>query len=163
MSSADQQNYLQSKILTAPPHRLHLTLIEGAIRFGRQAEDALRHGDQVAAGVSLLRTLDVVGEMLAGVRANKSELNEQIADFYLFLFRTVAEAKINGDAEKMAEALRLLEYERETWQLVCEKLAAESAESAPPATSAAPRPLGAAWRGEGFAPLSADAGLSLEA
>src|SRR3990172_4105117 len=144
MSSPDQQNYLQSKILTAPPHRLHLTLIEGAIRFGRQAEEALRRGEDDAADVPLLRTLDVVGEMLAGVRANKSELNEQIADFYLFLFRTVAEAKINGDAEKMAEALRLLEYERETWHLVCEKLGSEATESAPSATGAAPRPLGAA-------------------
>jgi flagellar protein FliS len=115
-------SYLESKVLTAPPQRLQLMLIEGAIRFGRQAEDALRAGDRVAASASLLRTIDIVGELLAAARANKTELNKKIADLYWFLFRRVTEAKINFDANALAESLRLLEYERETWQLLCDKL-----------------------------------------
>lgn len=117
--------YLESKALTAPPHRLHLMLIEGAIRFGRLAEDALRRDDQPAAAAALLRVIDIVGEMLAGVREQKSEVNKQIADLYWFLFRRVTEARINADAAALAEALRLLEYERQTWHLVCEKLSDE--------------------------------------
>ena len=115
-------------MLTAPPHRLHLMLIEGAIRFGRQAEAALRRGDHAAASAPLMRVIDIVGEMLAGVREAKTELNKKIADFYLYLFRIVAEAKVNDDVEKLAEALRLLEFERQTWQLVCEKLGIRAGE-----------------------------------
>jgi flagellar protein FliS len=108
-----------------------LLLIEGAIRFGRQAEDALRRGDKVAAAAPLVRVIDIVGEMLAGVRSIKSELNQKIGDLYWFVFRRVSEAKINADTAPLAEALRLLEFERQTWQLACEKLGADSNAAVP--------------------------------
>src|SRR5262245_21852962 len=126
MSNSGHTQYLASKVQAAPPHRLHLMLIEGAIRFGRQAEDALRRGDRVAAPPALLRVLDIVGELVAGVRGKESLLNDKIEDFYWFLLRRVSEANIDGDAAKMAEVLKLLEYERETWQLVCNRLDATS-------------------------------------
>jgi len=57
-----KHSYLESKARTAPPQRLHLMLIEGAIRFARLAEEALRRGEPAAADVSLLRVIDIVGE-----------------------------------------------------------------------------------------------------
>jgi flagellar protein FliS len=129
--------YLESKVLTAPPHRLHLMLIEGAIRFGRQADAALQRGDTTAAAAPLLRVIDILGEMLAAVREKKTELNQRLADVYLFLFCRVSEAKINSDVAALAEALRILEFERETWQMVCEKFggAGSAAPPAPPSRS----------------------------
>jgi flagellar secretion chaperone FliS len=125
-------SYLKSKVLTASPQRLHLMLIDGAIRFGRQADEALRRGDEAGAAGPLLRVLDVVGEMLAGVRENKSELTLKIAELYLFIFRRVSAAKINADVSALGEALRLLEFERQTWQLACENLSGDSG-AVPPA------------------------------
>jgi flagellar secretion chaperone FliS len=119
-------SYLESKVLTASPQRLHLMLIEGAIRFGRQAEEALIEGDEVAAAAPLLRVIDIVGEMLASARANKSELNHKVANLYWYLFRRISEAKINADTAALAEVMRLLEFERQTWQLLCEKLGSDS-------------------------------------
>ena len=122
-------SYLESKVLTAQPHQLRLMLIEGAIRFGRQAQDALQRGEQIAAAAPLLRLIDIVGELLAGVRENKSDLNRKIADLYSFVFRRVSEAKINSDAVALREAMELLEFERQTWQLACEGLAAAGPKS----------------------------------
>jgi len=116
--------YLVSKILTAPPQRLHLMLIDGAIRFGRQAEQELSAGNPTNANASLTRVLDIVGELLAGVRKTKSELNNKLSAVYWFIFRRVSEATVYGDSAALAEVLRLLEFERETWQKVCEKLGA---------------------------------------
>jgi flagellar secretion chaperone FliS len=141
--------YLESKVLTAPPHRLHLMLIEGALRFGKQAAEALSSGDQVAASPPLLRVIDIVGEMLAGVRARESEVNDRLAKLYWFLFQRVSEAKIHGDLRRLAEALQLLEYERETWQLACEKVA-QAAPAAATLRSTGPR-------------AAAELGLSIEA
>jgi flagellar protein FliS len=129
-------------------------LVEGAIRFGRQAEDALRQGDAVAAAAPLLRTLDILGELVAGARETKGELNKKIADLYLYLFRRISEAKINADGATLAEVLRLLEYERQTWQLVCDKLGGGNASSPPPPRSTA---FGSS-RGQ-----STKAGISFEA
>jgi flagellar secretion chaperone FliS len=121
------KSYRESRILTASSHNLHLMLIEGAIRFGRQAEAAMQRQDYAAASEPLLHSLDIVGELVVGVRGSKTELNRRIADLYLYLFRCVSEAKVNDDAEKLTTALRLLEYERDTWRLVCQKLNSELA------------------------------------
>ena len=120
--NSKQSQYLESKVLTAPPHRLHLMLIEGALRFGRQAKELLDRGEQTSATTPLLRVVDIAGELLAGVREQKTELNKKIADLYWFLFRRTSEAKIYSDIAALTEVLELLEFERQTWQMVCDKL-----------------------------------------
>jgi flagellar protein FliS len=135
-----RSQYLESKVLTAPPHRLHLMLIEGAIRFGRQAEAELQAGNP-AAVQPMMRVLDIVGELLAGIRQNKGELNDKLAAVYWFIFRRISEATMYSDAAALAEVLRLLEFERETWQKVGEKLGA-SGET--PAAVPPPHAFGAA-------------------
>jgi flagellar protein FliS len=124
--ATEHAQYLESKVLTAPSYRLHLMLIDGAIRFGRQAEESLRRGESTAAAAPMLRVVDIVGEMLAGVRGGSSEINKRLTDLYWYLFRRVSEAKIHSDIAKLAEALRLLEFERQTWQTVCQKFAADT-------------------------------------
>jgi flagellar secretion chaperone FliS len=132
MSHPNRSQYLESKVLTAPSHRLHLMLIEGAIRYGKEAEVALRRGDALAADAPSMRLIDIISEMLVGVRQNKTALNRQIADLYLYMFRLAGEAKVNDDAEKLVELLGLLEFERQTWQQVCDKLGNAPAASTPP-------------------------------
>jgi flagellar protein FliS len=100
-----------------------------------------------------MRVLDIVGELLVGVRQNKGELNEKLAAVYWFIFRRISEATVYSDATALAEVLRLLEFERETWQKVCEKLSASGVQ-APPSPS---HPFGAALAS---APVS---GISLRA
>jgi flagellar protein FliS len=134
MVGQNSQN-LESKVLTAPPHRLHLLLIEGALRFGKQAADAFARGDDAAASAPLVRVIDVIGEMLVGVRGRESALNDRLAKLYWFLFQRVSEAKIHADPRRLAEALQLLEYERETWLLACEKAAATPTLDASPRTA----------------------------
>ena len=127
MANQQHNQYLESKVLTSSADKLHLMLIEGALRFGRKAEHALDQDNPTAANDLLLRTIDIVGEMLVGVRGSESELNSKLAELYLFIFRRLAEAKVNADCDKLREALRILEYERETWQIACEKQDAANA------------------------------------
>jgi flagellar secretion chaperone FliS len=128
---AQHPQYLESKVLTAPPHRLHLMLIEGAIRFGRQAEGLLRQGETAAAAAPLLRVVDIVGEMLAAVRERKSDINKKLTGLYWYLFRRVSEAKLSSDSIKLAEALQLLEFERQTWLAVCERFGSGTSTALP--------------------------------
>ncbi len=125
MIKSEYTSYLEAKILTASSQQLQLMLLEGAIRYGRQAEEAMLRGKTLDAAEPLLRVLDIVGELLVGVRETKSELNTRLGALYLYLFRCVSQAKVNDDVTKLSEALCLLEFERQTWQLVCEKNASE--------------------------------------
>ena len=119
---SQSNNYFTTKVQTASPPRLHLMLIEGALRFGRQAEEQLAAGDSAKAKHFMTRALDIVAELLSGVRHDESDINKKLADLYQFLFHTLTSAYVNDDAEKLTDVMRILEFERETWQLACEKV-----------------------------------------
>lgn len=138
MAANNPTQYLEAKVLTAASHQLHLMLIDGAIRNAKEAEAALRRGDALAADAPSMRLLDFISEMLVGVRQYKSDVNLQIAQLYIYMFRLAGEAKVNDDADRLVELLKLLEYERQTWQQVCDKLGSETAPTAPPRAPIAP-------------------------
>ena len=45
-----QDEYLDSKVMTASPYHLHLMVIDGAIRHAAQAEQTMDAGEQAAEG-----------------------------------------------------------------------------------------------------------------
>lgn len=150
-------DYLTAQVLTATPHKLHLMLIDGAIRFAQQAKQAwndvaTRHAREEA----LTRCIRITGEMLASMRGSRLPAGGQFIEVYAWLFRTMTEAKLLGDERKLDDALELLTIERETWRLVCERFGSQVAddEKRLPETSPLATP---------FAPELPAGGLSLEA
>lgn len=127
MSNARKSEYLEAKVTTASPAQLHLMLIEGALRFGREAEKAFLRDDESAATPLALRVLDIVEEMIAGVRHREDELNQKLTRLYEYVYSQVASAYVNTDHQKMGEALRVLEFERDTWRQACSKIAGSRA------------------------------------
>ena len=49
------------------------------------------------------------------------ELTDRVAAVYAFIFRRLVEAGYGRDEAKLADAIRLLEIERQTWQEVCQQ------------------------------------------
>lgn len=164
MTNPGKNEYLQSKVMTASPAQLHLMLIEGALRFGREAEKAMMRDDEEAAAPFSLRTLDIVEELLASVRHSEDDVNVKLAQLYLFIYTRVTSAYVNTDHEAMAEALRVLEFERETWRMACEKTQGVTSDEPEP-DSTVPAPKGG--RAKAAAPsldlASGSEGLHLEA
>lgn len=141
MQAAAREQYLTAEVMTAPPQKLQLLLIEGAMRFCNLALAKWEQGEAEAAGEALTRAQGVVTELIAGVRPEHNrELARKAASVYLYLFRTLVDAHLNHDAAKVRDALRVLEIERGTWQEVCRRLA-----------SAGPAPVSAT--AEDYAPL----------
>lgn len=157
MSQANPSSYLESKIMTASAPQLHLMLIEGAIRFCTKAQQELEKNNEGFANEAMVRAIDVVGELLAGVRGGESDINQKLSELYLFLFHTLTSAYVNTDSVKLADVVRILEFERETWQLACQRVQEEE-QSAKPAKSpiVAPHVTTANLK-------STETGLSLEA
>jgi flagellar protein FliS len=143
MTTSQHLGFLESKVLTASSHQLHLMLIEGAVRFSRQARQALERGDLAAAEQPLSRAIDVVGEMLVGVRGAKSEISSKLASLYAFILQQLTDAKFTKEICRLDEALSILQYERETWQLLCRSQAEPQTIGEPSCLAdiqAAPRP-----------------------
>jgi len=116
------QKYLESQVMTATPQKLRLMLIEGAIRFARQSIGLWERGENEKAIEALGRCRGIISELLSGIRPDESALTRQVAGVYLFLFRTLTEAQLRRDSKKVEDTISVLEVERETWRLVCEKL-----------------------------------------
>jgi flagellar protein FliS len=119
LDTAARENYLTTQVLTASPAKLQLLLLEGAIRHGRQAGDQWRTGNQEAAWQSLVRCRQIVTELLCGIKVDGTELTRRVRSVYAFVFRTLTEAQLERNEDKLADALRILELERDTWREVC--------------------------------------------
>lgn len=115
--------YLDGRVQTASQPELQLILLDGALRFGRQAEQLWNEPEQRAECDHLLtRTNDIVESLIQGLVITESEISRRLADEYAFAFRQIALAQLNHDSAPLAAALHLLQFERETWQLACDQL-----------------------------------------
>ncbi len=124
MQTTARESYLATEVMTAPPQKLQLLLIEGAIRFCNLTLARWEQGDQEAAGEALTRAQGIITELIAGVRPEHNrELARKATSVYLYLFRTLVDAHLKHDAGMVRDALRVLDIERGTWQEVCRRLA----------------------------------------
>jgi flagellar protein FliS len=134
MNPATTETYFATQILTAPPQKLQLMLLDAAVRACRSAREHWRAGEVGPGGETLLRAQQIVGHLLAALDLeSKSELVKKVAGVYLFIYRRLTEAALQRNEKKLDDALNLLETERETWRQLCEKLGrAPSAANIPP-------------------------------
>lgn len=119
-----RDTYFDTQVLTAPPQKLQLMLLEGALRFARQAAEHWRGGRIYEGGEALIGCQNIVAELMRVLKPEVAPaLVEKVSSVYRFVFRTLVEAGMKRDAGKLADAVRLLEIERDTWRQVCERLA----------------------------------------
>ena len=125
-TTSPRDNYLQTEVMTAAPQKLQLMLIEAAIRQGKQALNLWQQADAETddrIGDTLVRCQQIVTELLCGLNPEQDrELVRRVASIYLFVFRSLTEAHLQRDQQKLVDALEVLEVERETWREVCQKL-----------------------------------------
>jgi flagellar secretion chaperone FliS len=122
MTPIASDEYLQSAVLTATPEQLHLMLYDGAIRFARQAAEALRQNDYETSCEKLLRAQKIITEMKSGLRPDvHPQLCEHMTGLYNFVYWRLVDANLRRDVAAIDEALEILDFQRETWRLLVEK------------------------------------------
>ena len=142
MSRTDSQ-YLESKVLTASAPQLHLMLLEGALRFGRQAQELWSSDAENPSVEGLLaRMADIVDELAHSMANGEGEISDQFEEQYAFIYRELTASRLNREIDRLQDCIKLLDYQRETWKQVCEKLGSEesgtTSQSAPQLTDDPP-------------------------
>ncbi len=128
MSYPSKSQYLDSKVQTASQPQLHMMLLDGAIRFGRQAQKAWAEDDEsIAIDQIMARMIDIVEAMVNGTSAGTEDSSKPLSEQYAFIYRELTACRLNRDPKKLNACLQLIEYQRETWKLACKKLAEEIA------------------------------------
>lgn len=135
MANASDE-YLRNAVMTATPEQLHLMLYDGAIRFARQGINGVSRKNWEEAFVGFSRAQKIILELINSLNYEVDrELCSRMAGLYNFIYRKLVEASVEKTPRPAEEAIRLLEYQRETWVLLIERLRQEKV-----GTSAATRP-----------------------
>ncbi len=142
MNSNAPNPYLRTKIMTASPDELRLMLYDGCLKFCRQAAAELEKDKPHFEAVyeNFMRAQKIVLELSTSLNHGVApELCEKLSALYTYIYRLLVDANLERDPAKVAEAIRLMEYERETWALYMQKTG--------PAAPAAPGPAAPAAAG----------------
>ncbi len=153
MNANPGREYLRTKVLTASPEQLQLMLYDGAVRYARQGREALAAGLLEVGCEKVLRAQKIVLELNASLRYDVDPaLCRRIGALYTYIYRRLIDANLRHDLTAADESIELLEYQRQTWAMLMERLADGRAGEAPAVSGTAPR--ADRQREEESAPLS---------
>jgi flagellar secretion chaperone FliS len=114
-----------SEIESASADVLTLMLFQGAVRFGRQAQDALAEGD-VPTGAHLVgRVRAIIAELDRTLNHDAGPISDHLASIYDYLQRRLMVACDEPDA--LVEVIRDLDGLGSTWATLVEARAGEQA------------------------------------
>ncbi len=118
--------YLRSRVLSASPEELRLLLLEGAIKYLRQGRAGLEKKDYEASYNGLSACRNIVMELLTTIRHEPNpELAANVQALYTYMYKLLVEGGHEKDLSKLDTVISLLEYDRETWVLLMQKLATD--------------------------------------
>lgn len=138
MSVATQAGhaYLRNAVLTATHEQLHLMLLDGAVKFGTLGRQRIEQGDIEGAFHALERAQKIVLELQNGLsRDANPELADRMIGLYGFIYRRLVEGNFHRQLKPVDEALHFLREQRQTWQILMDRIARE----APPELRTTPR------------------------
>ncbi len=115
--------YLRDAVMTATPEQLQLMLYDGAIRYALQGRDAIEKKNYEESFEKLTRAQHIILEMLNGLNYEVNpELCKRVASVYNFLYRKLVDACVKRSVGDIDDALKVLRIERETWQMLVDKV-----------------------------------------
>jgi len=121
------EKYLEHEILSAPPQKLQLLLIDAALRHGQRAKKCWGNSNDEAARRAIEQMQAIVMQLLNGLASDNSQpLVRRVAAVYAFVAGELAKAHLQRDEEALDGVIRVLQIDRETWWQVCQQLGASS-------------------------------------
>ncbi|MGA9316372.1 MAG: flagellar export chaperone FliS [Solirubrobacteraceae bacterium] len=121
--TATPNAYRQGAVLAATPGELVVMLYDGARRFLRQANVAMREG-QVERAHNTLRRAELIIAHLDGILDfQQGEVADRLHAIYQFCLAHLNAARNNQDPAKLEEVSELLGELREAWAQVAEEIA----------------------------------------
>lgn len=104
------EHYLRAKLQTCSPVEVVVLLYEGAIRFAREAGDAIENGDFPRKADRIGRALSIVQELENTLDDSAAPaLAGQLRVLYSFAQRELLEASARREVSHIDAAVRILE------------------------------------------------------
>jgi len=110
------QSYQRTNVHTADQRTLIIMLYDGLIRFLRKARQKIEANDVEGAHNYLVRSREVVSELLATLKPEKGgEIGQNLQRLYSYAFNRIVEANLYKDGQMVEEVIRIMSTLREGW------------------------------------------------
>jgi flagellar protein FliS len=121
--TASPDAYRQSAVLSATPGQLIVMLYDGARRFLRQANVAMRDGEIERAHNTLRRGELIIAHLDGTLDFEQGDLPQRLHAIYQFCLAHLNLARLSQDPTKLEEVCDLLGELREAWAQVAAEVA----------------------------------------
>lgn len=131
--------YFRNQVLTAPPEKLRLLLLDGCICFMEEGREGLLAKDYEKMYTGFSQARDIVLELISGMKTEVApDLCGKLGALYTFIFRHLTEAGLEKSVGKVDECLKIMRYERDTWGQLCEQVWKERGSQQPVPSASGP-------------------------
>ncbi len=107
--------YKNNSVNYASKEQLLLMLVDGAVKFSKQAKEAINRKDVKNAHEYLTRTQDIFVELMVSLDKNAGEWATNLFNVYEFIKDELLQVNIKKDGEKLEKLIPLIEDVRDTW------------------------------------------------
>jgi flagellar protein FliS len=111
--------YKENAVTTQSPGQIVVLLYEGAIRFLRQAIDAIEQENWIEKGVKINKAIDIISELNAALDEEKGgEVAKNLRSLYLFMNQHLLQANVRKDAEMIQQVIDQLNTLLDGWKQI---------------------------------------------
>jgi flagellar secretion chaperone FliS len=126
---ANEQAYIEQRVLEASPVELTCILYEGAVEAIRDAVMFLQQGEVIARGRSISRAQGILMELTQSLSQEADEqLSQRLGLLYEYSVRRLGEAHQSQNENALLEVKGLLENLLDAWRQISPDRANEGAE-----------------------------------
>ena len=113
--------YQKTQVTTASKEKILLMLYEGAIRFTKQAQSAMRDNKVAEKGKFVGKATAILSELMATLDFKVGgDLAQDLENLYVFMIDKLIEANINNDPKSLEVVEELLRTLHAAWKDVVE-------------------------------------------
>jgi len=114
---------IESGVLDASPHQLIVMLLTGALDRIASARGAIERGETARKGEMLSSAIAIIDGLRASLDHDQgSDISQNLHALYDYIERTLVEANLASDVEKLAEVSSLLNEIKVAWDAIPQEL-----------------------------------------
>jgi len=117
-----REKYLEQIVESSSREGLLLLLVDGAVKFVRQAQTALEKEKLDEVNECLVKAQNIFIELVVSLDIDSGEFALNIANIYQYIYNLLIEANMEKSAEKIGIALGLSEQVRDLWKDAIENM-----------------------------------------
>jgi len=110
------QQYQQNQIATASKEQILLMLYDGAIRFSKQAREAIKEGDMAEKGKYIGKTMAIIAEFASSLDHEiGGDIAKNLDGLYNYMLKELSKANLKNESGSMDIVCNMLCELRATW------------------------------------------------